>query len=96
MEQTIYKGQANIYNPATQEITKCRTWRKKFTKEQVQEWMKAREFFLRTYEDYDTIMWGSWEEDGSCRMVAIRNAKKSKAGRPLKPFAVCYIFKPIN
>lgn len=94
MEQTIYKGQANIYNPATQDIIKIRTWRDKFTKEQVIEWMERRENFLRTIE-YDDITWKLWN-DGCYRMTAFRNAKKSKAGRQLKPFAVCYIFRPIQ
>lgn len=95
MEQTIYKGQANIYNPATKEITKCRNWRGTFTKEQVLEWMERRENFLRTIEEYDDITWRLLE-DGCYKMTALRNAKKSKAGRQLKPFAVCYIFRPVQ
>ena len=96
MNQTIYKGQANIYDPATQEITKTRKWRGTFTKDQVLEWMQQREKFLRTFDEYDTILWGLWEDDGCYKMSAIRNAKKSKAGRQLKPGQVCYIFKPIQ
>lgn len=95
METKIYKGQANIYNPATQEITKTRTWRPTFTQEQVLEWMEKREKFLLNINEYDDITWRLWE-DGCYRMTAFRNAKKSKAGRQLKPEAVCYIFKPIN
>ena len=95
MEQTIYKGQANIYNPATQDIIKIRTWRDKFTKEQVLEWMERREKFLREINEYDEITWRLWK-DGCYRMTAYRHAKKSKAGRHLKPFAVCYIFRPIK
>ena len=95
MEQKIYKGQANIYNPATQGIIKCRNWRGTFTKEQVLEWMESRENFLRTIDEYDDITWRLWE-DGCYKMTAFRNAKKSKAGRQLKPFAVCYIFRPVK
>lgn len=95
MAQTIYKGQANIYNPATQDITKCRTWRDKFTQDQVLEWMEKRENFLRTINEYDDITWRLWE-DGCYRMTAFRNEKTSKAGRHLKPMAVCYIFRPIK
>ena len=92
MEQTFYKGQAIVYNPATQEIIKRRNWRGTFTKEQVLEWMERRKNFLRT-DEFDDITWRLWE-DGCHSMTAYRHAKKSKAGRQLKPFAVCYIFRP--
>ena len=95
MEQTIYKGQANIYNPATQEIIKRQNWRGTFTEEQVLEWMESREDFLLTINEYDDITWGLWE-NGCYKMIAIRNAKKSKAGRQLKPLVVCYIFSPVK
>lgn len=95
MEQTIYKGQANIYNPATQDIIKCRTWRGTFTKDQVLEWMEQREKFLREYDEYDDITWRLWE-DGCYRMTAFRKEKKSKAGGQLKAIALCYIFRPIQ
>ena len=95
MEQTIYKGQANIYNPATQDITKCRNWRGTFTKDQVLEWMEQREKSLREIIEYDDITWRLWE-DGCYRMTAFRKEKTSKAGRHLRPMAVCYIFTPVR
>ena len=95
METKIYKGQANIYNPATQEITKMRRWRDTFTEEEVISWMENRKKFLTDFNEYDDITWRLWE-DGCYRMTAYRHAKKSKAGRQLKPFAVCYIFTPIK
>lgn len=94
METRIYKGQANIYNPATQDIIKCRKWRGTFTHDQVLEWMERRDNFLRRIDEYDDITWRLWE-DGCYRMTAYRRAKRSKAGRPLKPMAVCYIFTPV-
>jgi len=95
MTTTIYKGQANIYDPATQEIIKTRNWRDTFTKDQVLEWMDRRENFLRTFEEFDDITWRLWE-DGCYRMTAFRYAKKSKAGRSLKPKAICFIFRPMK
>lgn len=94
METKIYEGQANIYNPATSEIIRRRTWRDKFTQEQVLEWMNQREKFLREFDEYDEITWMLWD-DGCYRMTAYRYEKKSKRGRTLKQKAVCYIFKPI-
>lgn len=95
MEQTIFKGQANIYNPATQDIIKCRNWRGTFTKEQVLEWMEQREKFLREINEYDDITWRLWE-DGCYGMTAYRNAKTSKRGRPLKQLSLCFIFRPVQ
>lgn len=92
---SIFKGKAHIYNPTTQEITKTRHWRDTFTKDQVLEWMEKRENSLRTIKEYDDITWRLWE-DGCYRMTAFRKAKKSKAGRQLKPRAVCYIFTPVK
>jgi hypothetical protein len=57
--------------------------------------MEQREKFLREFNEYDDITWRLWE-DGCYRMTAFRNDKKSKAGRHLKPMAVCYIFRPIK
>jgi hypothetical protein len=94
MEATIYKGQAHVYNPTTHKIVKSRNWRGKYTKEQVLEWMQQRDKFLRDVNEFDTVMWGLWEDDGCYRMAAIRNDKKSKAGRHLKPMMVRYTFYP--
>ena len=95
METRIYKGQANIYNPTTQDIIKRRIWREKFTKEQVLIWLDLRDYVLRTFNEYDDVKWRLWE-DGCYRMTAYRHAKKSKAGRQLKAMAVCYIFTPVE
>lgn len=93
METRIYKGQANIYNPATHEVTKIRNWRDTFTEIEVIDWMNGRRDSLIKFNEYDDVKWRLWE-DGCYRMTAYRKEKKSKAGRHIKAMAVCYIFTP--
>lgn len=95
MEARIYKGQANIYNTETHEITTTRNWRDTFTEIEVIDWMNGRRDSLIKFNEYDDVKWRLWE-DGCYRMTAYRYAKKSQKGRPLKPMAVCYIFRPVQ
>ena len=94
MEQTIFKGQVREYNPETQKIER-KTWRQKFTKEEVLTWLENRKKFLFDVYDFDDVTYGLWE-DGCYRMTAFRYSKKSKNGRNLKPLSLCFIFTPIQ
>lgn len=94
MKQTIFKGQVREYNPETQKIEQ-KTWRQKFTRDEVVTWMENREKFLFETYDFDDVTWRLWE-DGCYRMTAYRNAKTSKKGRPLKQLFLCFIFRPVQ
>lgn len=95
METKLFKGEVREYDTKTQEIT-TRTWRKKFTENEVKDWMEGRRRWLRDIYEFDEIKWDLWH-DGCYRMSAYRFPKKSsQSKRQLKPKAVCYIFTPIS
>lgn len=95
MENIYYIGEARTYNYTTGETT-IRRWRKNFTQEQVMTWMEEREKFMRDIYEVDIVDSALWDSDHCYRMMVIRKAKKSRAGRQLKPMAVCYIFTPFH
>lgn len=92
METIIYKGGSRVYDFKTGDF-KERNWRDKFTKEQVEEWMKERERFMYNVYDCDRCEWVRRDNDGYS-LLCYRDEKKSPKGRQLKRMAVIYFFLP--